>query len=152
MKVGDSVIFIDPYTRISRTCEIARIDGYVYDVLLPEKNVMLEYIYRSAIDDQPLKKEDYILYIKNGTVEGAVIAKVDHISESAQIRTLVSKVHISNLYNVPLPDEVNAASERVNAQWPDSVSAASDRLNAQWPDSVSAASDRLNAQWPDYKN
>ncbi len=98
MQIGDTVTWdIDRTTK--RTCEIFNIytdkDGYeYYDVLLSERNVLIESIYVPFKTDK-ISKGDIVLYKKRNDIYEAWVSKVDWNSDSAQIRIIQRGLYLN---------------------------------------------------------
>lgn len=92
MNVGDEVYWTDD-NGIRRICEISDIninqnsDIKYYTILLPERNVMLE-----NISGDGYKKGDTVIYSKRNKDYIAHITKINHSSDSAQIRIVIDNL------------------------------------------------------------
>jgi len=88
-----SVIWRDENLGIERVCDILKDNGRTCDLLLPERNVLLESLYYTVENDMSeLKKGDKLYYYKNLEYLEAELVKIDHNSSSAQIRLIEKDV------------------------------------------------------------
>ena len=93
------VIWTDVKLGLDRVCNIMKDNGETCDILLPERNVLLEQLYYHKDNDMTeLKKGDKIYYYKNLQYVDAVLIKIDYNSSSAQIRLIEKGVNKKYLF------------------------------------------------------
>ena len=92
MNVGERVIWLDD-TGIERICTIMSVNtDDTYDIILPERNVMFDSIYRSMVNDSPIVKGEIVIYKKQDKLYEAVVSKVDWSSNSLQIQIIAKNI------------------------------------------------------------
>nr|QBK91511.1 MAG: hypothetical protein LCPAC302_01310 [Pithovirus LCPAC302] len=100
-KKGDQVIYTD--NGDNYLVEIYRVyEGY-YDLLLPEKNVMLESLELCDIQTKHSTiyiKGDNVLFKKKNNMYLAVVSDVDMIGKSAIIRTVQRYVSLDRISRI----------------------------------------------------
>ena len=88
-------------TGMERICKIdnktnkTKNNNNFYNLILPERNVLLEQLYfpenkdnQNKIEDDEIKKGMLLLYFKNDEYHEAYLSKIDWNSQSAQIRLI----------------------------------------------------------------
>ena len=92
MEVGDQVIWQDD-DKIERICTILSVNtNQTYDILLSERNVMYDSVYRLMTNDQPITKGERVVYKKNEKLHEAIVSKVDWGSNSLQIQIIMRNI------------------------------------------------------------
>lgn len=92
MKLGEEVIWDDP-DGPSRLCTIiGQNSNGTYDILLPERNVLFDSIYRQMNIKELITKGEVVIYQKQHNFYEAVVSKVDWPSQSLQIQIIMRNI------------------------------------------------------------
>ena len=92
MEIGETVLWVDSDNR-SRRCVILSVnDNNTYDIILPERNVLFDSIYRPMESENKISKGELIIYKKRNELYEALVSKVDWASKSLQIQIIMRNI------------------------------------------------------------